>query len=66
MGNINKCSKDLIKFLTITFCVFFSSCSKDDFQWNLKKAPEISQISLINNDLNKLDISANCLSDGND
>jgi hypothetical protein len=42
------------------------SCKKDDFQWNLKKAPEIGNLSILSNDTSGFQLNAECLSIGYD
>ena len=44
----------------------FTSCDKDDLKWNLSKAPEVSQISLISVNLEEIEVKADCIFDGYD
>lgn len=52
---------------TILFCSFFLwSCEKNDFRWNLLKAPEIGNIVVDSNSEENFELSANFISTGND
>lgn len=56
-----------ISYLSILFIsFFFVSCNKEDFNWNLQKAPEIENIKLMSNGVDSFSISSNCISDGHD
>ena len=50
---------------TLIFIEFYS-CKKEDLTWNLKKAPEITDLKIENNTLNDITLAANCSSDGYD
>ena len=55
---------NLLSLLLISF--FHLGCKKEFFNWNLVAAPSISDVTLIENNLNNFVVSANCTSDGND
>jgi hypothetical protein len=58
------------KLLWVLFILILSShvssCSKEDFSWNLKKAPKIGDIKLVSNSLTSFSISSECLESGFD
>jgi hypothetical protein len=60
--NIINFSKGFIFPVLLTF--LFLSCEKDDFLWNLKKLPEVGYLSVVSNDLNEFELSAECTSIG--
>ncbi len=55
-------SRFLLFALTI-LCLIFS-CQKDDFLWNLKKAPEVGYLSVVSNEVNEFKLSVECISTG--
>lgn len=54
--------------IVFLFSVLFLiiSCKKETFQWNLVSAPEISSITISDNNLNNFTVESTCKSDGND
>jgi hypothetical protein len=52
--------------LVITIIYSLQSCEKDDFSWNLKKAPEIGYLSLKSNSTDQFVLESECLSTGYD
>jgi hypothetical protein len=52
--------------LTITIMFSFQSCEKDDFSWNLKKAPEVGYLAVEYNNTSDFKLSTNCVSSGYD
>lgn len=54
-----------IHILTILFFIL-SSCKKDFIQWDLISTLKISNVSIIENNLDFIKIESNCLFDGND
>lgn len=54
-----------IYYFLITL-VLLNGCTKDDFLWNFKKAPELDSITIIDNNLSSFEISSECLSTGFD
>jgi hypothetical protein len=66
---INKyrfCCNSLFAILICLITSYICSCTKEDFSWNLKKAPEISSISTNVNNFSEFEIAAKCLSSGFD
>ena len=55
------------KYLFFSFITFlFISCKKEFFNWNLVSAPTISEITIEENNLKTVYVSATCESNGND
>ena len=50
----------------LLFSIFNLGCKKEFFNWNLVSAPGISDVTLVENNLNNFVVSANCTTDGND
>lgn len=53
------------RLITISL-LFIFSCSKDDVRWDLKKLPSVSNIVIVHNDLDSLEVSAELLDNGFD
>ena len=54
-------------FLSLQIMLFdLSSCSKDDFRWNLVSKPEISKPKFTQNSLSSLTVESSLLSNGHD
>ena len=57
----------LSKIHILTILIFIlSSCKKDFIQWDLISTPKISNVSIIENNLDFIKIESNCLFNGND
>jgi hypothetical protein len=53
-------------FYFLITLVLLNGCTKDNFLWNLKKAPELDSITIMDNNLSSFEISSECLSTGFD
>jgi hypothetical protein len=56
----------ILFFPLILFFLCVSSCKKDDFHWNLKKAPEIGPLEVSSNSEAEIELACKCISTGND
>ena len=63
----NRTLSFFVNVLLVCLAIYgLGSCTKDDFRWNLKKAPELDSITIMYNDLSSFEISSECLSTGFD
>jgi hypothetical protein len=55
-----------LSLFMIVFFLSVQSCKKDDFHWNLKKAPEIGDLTITSNSEVEFELSTKCVSIGYD